>query len=286
MHVVSIAVNVPGPVAASRLAHLGAHVTKVEPPDGDPLSRYAPSWYAELCRGQDVQRVDLASRDGRAGLDALLAGADVLVTSSRPKSLRRLGLEAAALAARYPGLCQVAILGHAAPQQEASGHDLTYQATAGLLEPPHLPRALVADLAGAERVVGATLSLLLERTRAGRGGHLEIALADAARDFAAPFRHGLTTPSGVLGGASPRYAWYRAADGWVAVAALEQRSADRLTSAVAPDPLCAESLSALFGTRRAAEWADWAEQQDVPLAVIPDQQGPTWYGHTRSGGQR
>ncbi|HEY1528891.1 MAG TPA: CoA transferase, partial [Candidatus Angelobacter sp.] len=33
--IVSLALNVPGPVAAARLTSLGAEVTKVEPPGGD-----------------------------------------------------------------------------------------------------------------------------------------------------------------------------------------------------------------------------------------------------------
>lgn len=34
--IVVLAVNVPGPAAAARLRELGAAVTKVEPPEGDP----------------------------------------------------------------------------------------------------------------------------------------------------------------------------------------------------------------------------------------------------------
>ncbi len=40
--VVSLAVNLPGPLATARLAQLGADVTKVEPPAGDPLAVGAP----------------------------------------------------------------------------------------------------------------------------------------------------------------------------------------------------------------------------------------------------
>lgn len=50
--VVSLAVNLPGPLAAARLREMGAEVIKVEPPAGDPLAVGAPSWYAELIGGQ------------------------------------------------------------------------------------------------------------------------------------------------------------------------------------------------------------------------------------------
>ena len=45
MRAVSLAVNVPGPTTAARLVALGASVTKVEPPAGDPLETAHPAWY-------------------------------------------------------------------------------------------------------------------------------------------------------------------------------------------------------------------------------------------------
>src|SRR5947209_16338872 len=81
---VSLALNVPGPVAAARLRDLGAIATKVEPPAGDPLAVAAPDWYAELTAGQDVVRLDLKNTGARAELDRLLGAADLLLTAQRP----------------------------------------------------------------------------------------------------------------------------------------------------------------------------------------------------------
>jgi crotonobetainyl-CoA:carnitine CoA-transferase CaiB-like acyl-CoA transferase len=53
--VVSLAVNLPGPLAAARLREFGATVTKVEPPAGDPLAAGAPQWYSKLTSGQRVE---------------------------------------------------------------------------------------------------------------------------------------------------------------------------------------------------------------------------------------
>ncbi|MBA2476207.1 MAG: CoA transferase, partial [Actinobacteria bacterium] len=182
--VVSLAVNTPGPVAAARLRELGAEVTKVEPPGGDPLERVSRPWYDELRAGQEVVRLDLKSDEGRAALDELLAPADVLLTSHRPSALSRLGLAWSDLHARFPRLVQVAIVGFAAPDQELPGHDLTYLASRGLLAPPELPRTLIADLGGAERAVAAVLGLLLARERGDGAGYAEVALAGAADFFA------------------------------------------------------------------------------------------------------
>ncbi|MDQ3173285.1 MAG: CoA transferase, partial [Acidobacteriota bacterium] len=64
----TLAINVPGPVAAARLRELGATVVKVEPPGGDPLSRISPAWYESLTRDQKVVRLNLKEPDERARL--------------------------------------------------------------------------------------------------------------------------------------------------------------------------------------------------------------------------
>lgn len=233
--VVNLAVNVPGPVAAARLQALGATVCKVEPPGGDPLATAAPAWYRSLTAGQEVRRLDLKSAAGREELYRLLAGADLLLTAQRPSALTRLGLSPAELGRRFPHLAHVAIVGYPAPRQEEPGHDLTYLAEAGLLDPPALPRTLLADLAGAERAVAAALALLLARQRGLPLHPVEVSLAEAASALAEPLRHGLTAPGGLLGGGLPFYRCYPAREGWVAVAALEPHFAQRLLAELLED---------------------------------------------------
>src|SRR5438094_137949 len=140
VRVLSLAVNLPGPVAVAQLRRLGAAVVKIEPPAGDPLARARPQWYELLHRGQTVLSLDLKANDGRKQLGHWLGQSDLLVTATRTAALRRLGLDWASLHARDPRLCQVAIVGYPPPNQDVPGHDLTYQARAGLVEPPRLPR--------------------------------------------------------------------------------------------------------------------------------------------------
>lgn len=274
MRVVTLAVNVPGPAAAARLAELGAAVTKVEPAGGDPLARFAPAWYESLASGQEVRRLDLKESPGYAELDALLAGADLLLTSSRPASLARLGLSWEELHARHPRLSQVAIVGHPAPGQDEPGHDLTYLAGWGLLSPPEMPRTLLADLAGAERAASAALGMLLGRERGLGPGYAEVALSEAAAAFAAPLVHGLTSPGGILGGGLPGYGLYRASDGWLAVAALEEHFLRRLLSELGLETTDREALEAAFRKRPAAEWEQWAAERDLPMAALRDAPAP------------
>ncbi len=192
------------------------------------------------------------------------------LTSSRPGALARLGLAWAELHARFPRLCQVAIVGYPAPDQERPGHDLTYTAEHSLVVPPNLPRTLVADLGGAELATTAAVALLLARERGGEAGYAEVALADAASAFAAAVRHGATAPGGSLGGGNPAYGIYPARDGWVAVAALEPHFRQRLAEQLGLDELTHEALTDAFRARTADEWEAWAGEHDLPLGAVKD----------------
>lgn len=256
----TVALNVPGPVAVAHLVAEGASAVKVEPLTGDPLAGYSRSWYDELHAGVEVLRLDLKSPSGRAALDHLLAESDLVVTSQRPAALDRLGLGPAALALRHPQLRAVGIVGDVrAP--DVPGHDVTYQADAGLLR-GGLPLTFFADLAGAERVVSALLLAL----RDAPGTHRVVGLSDTLQDFTAPLRHGLTRPGDRFGGGDPAYGVYRTADGAVAVAALEPHFRSRLYLALSL-PLDAP-LEQVMATRTCAEWAAFATVHDLPLAIV------------------
>lgn len=268
MRVVNLSVNLPGPVAGWRLSQLGAAVTKVVPPFGDPVEAIAPDWYRRLTAGQTVVVLDLKVKAARRELDDLLAAADLLLTSSRPSALARLGLEWSVLEQRHPRLLQVAIVGNPEPDQERAGHDLTYAAETGLAAPPELPRTVVADLAGAERAATAAVALLLARANGHGPRYLEVALSDAAADFAAPLRHGLTTADGILGGGQAVYRFYEASDGWVAVAALEPHFRRRLVAELGIAREDAGAIAACIRRRTAAEWETWARELDLPLVAV------------------
>ena len=266
--VVSLALNVPGPVAAARLVELGATVVKVEPPAGDPLAHAHRGWYDLLHARQEVARLDLHEERDRARLDRLLERADLLLTSSRPATLERLALGWPELHARHPRLAQVAIVGYPRPHENRPGHDLTYVAARGLVAPPELPRTLIADLGGAQRAVEAALALILARERGEDAGYVEVALAEAADFFAAPLRLGLTAPGGGLGGGLPEYGLYRARTGWIALAALEQRFQERLRVELGLAALTREALEEAFRDRSPEDWEAWAAARDLPIAAV------------------
>lgn len=266
--IVSLALNAPGPVAAARLAEMGAEVTKVEPPAGDALRQIAPEWYEALHEKQKVLQLDLKSTDGQNSLDKLLANSDLLLTSFRPSALKRLGLDWESLRERYPRLCFVGIIGYLPPEEERSGHDLTYQAQFGLLNPPEMPSSLFVDLAAGERAVSMALALLNKMARTNESDCAWVGLHECARDLAAPFRAGLTSEGGMLNGGYPLYGFYRASDGWIAVAALEQHFADRLLLELNLKHAVRSELERIFLERSAAAWDSWAIERGLPLVAV------------------
>src|SRR6478672_8363501 len=268
--IVSLALNVPGPAAAARLTKLGADVIKIEPPSGDATKTAAPGWYETLCQGQTVLRLDLKSPEGRAELDGLLATADLLLASFRPSALQRLGLDWEALHARHPRLCFVGIIGYVAPFHERTGHDLTYQSDLGLLRPPQMPPTLFIDLAGAERAVSMALALLNRSARKSQAGCAWVSLHECAQDLAAPLKAGLTASNGMLGGAYPLYGFYRANDGWIAIAALEPHFAEKLLSELGLKKADRKELERIFLQRKAASWEKWATELDLPLVAVQE----------------
>lgn len=268
VRVVAITTNIPGPVAAARLRDLGANVVKIEPLRGDPLARAAPAWYAEIVAGMEVVQFDFSASEARALTAQRLRDADLLLTAMRPRSLAKAELDWESVHGRFPRLCCVALTGEGPPHEDRAGHDLTYQARAGTIVPPAMPRVLVGDMAAAERAVSTGLALLVQRERTGEAAAATVAITDAVLDFGKPYAHGLTNEEGSLGGGLPAYNIYRAREGWIAVAALEPHFVERLRAMLGLERLDAASLRAAFVKHSAQEWEELAQHHDLPLAAI------------------
>lgn len=264
--VVNLAANLPGPAAAQRLSRMGATVFKIEPPFGDPMETYYPDWYRDMSAGHTVVRIDLKVDEGRQILFDLLETTDILITATRPAAMERLGLGSDTLKLKFPRLCQTVIVGYPAPRDNEAGHDLTYQASMGLIDPPHMPRTLLSDMAGAERTVSSTLALLFNRERSGAGGYQIVPLSEAAEAFAEPLRYGSTMPGASLGGGIPEYNIYRTSDGWVAVATLEPHFKQRLEGAL--KIATPEEYRNAFAGQSCAHWQQWGQEQDLPIEVV------------------
>jgi len=91
--VIAVEQAVAAPFCSSRLADAGAHVIKVERPEGDFARGYdaaakgQSSYFVWLNRGKDSAVVDLATKEGRDQLEKLIASADVLLQNLKPGAL-------------------------------------------------------------------------------------------------------------------------------------------------------------------------------------------------------
>ena len=139
-----------------------------------------------------------------------------------------------------------------------------------MLETPRFPRIPLADYAGSERAVSALFALLWARERTGRGGWREVSMVEALAPYADALRYGLLAPGTLLGGGSPLYGLYRAASGWVALAALEPHFTVKLARGLGLAELTTEALAQAFLARPAREWEAWAAEQDIPLVAVHD----------------
>ena len=259
MRLVSIAQNVPGPVAVSRLVVEGATAIKIEPPWGDGLAALCKPWYDQLHARVRVERHDLKTALGIAALKQRLADTDVFLASQRPSALARLGLDRESLARGFPQLRYVSIVGDTANPEEP-GHDLTYQARAGLLQ-NLMPLTLIADMVGAERAHAAIKDVMHQP-----GGSRVVGLYDGLRDLAAPLYHGLTSPGGHLGGGNFSYQIYATREGRIALGALEPHFRARLYEGLGLSE--GDDPSAVFLNKTASEWEQWAATRDLPLVAL------------------
>ncbi len=262
----------PGPVAALRLAELGAEVLKIEAPGaGDPTRTMMQSssdrvagrpgaFYRLVNRGKRETRLDLKSEAGRNVLRALAAEADVLIESFRPGVMDRLGVGYATLRAVNPRLVYCAISGYGAsgPFAGHAGHDLNYIGYAGVLDQllsrdgtPIVPNFQIADLlGGALSAVTQILAALWHVSRGGAGRFVDVSMThathahnvvaqvalaneNAAADAARPAPDTAGAGQGLLNGGVPCYNLYRTQDGrWLAVGALELKFWENLCMAL------------------------------------------------------
>src|SRR2546425_3872949 len=169
----------PGAYCAQLLQAQGAHVTKIEPPAGDPIRRLpgGEAYFAALHRGQEFLTIDPRTESGQQALRRRIVDADVLVEGFRPRVLDRIELGYAALSALNPALVYCAITGYGSsgPMARRAGHDLNYLARSGALSlmpqrdgVPTIPGLQVADLAGGLQAAFLVAAGLAQRAQGGR----------------------------------------------------------------------------------------------------------------------
>lgn len=140
IRVIAVEQAVAAPFCSSRLADAGAEVIKIERPEGDFARGYdaaakgQSSYFVWLNRGKQSAVVDLATKEGCAELEKLIASADVLIQNLKPGSMDKLGFSRERLLKDYPRLISCTITGYGddGPYAHRKAYDLLIQAESGL----------------------------------------------------------------------------------------------------------------------------------------------------------
>jgi alpha-methylacyl-CoA racemase len=279
----------PGAYCTQLLQQHGADVTKIESPTGDPI-RALPAgeaYFDALHRGQQRLTLDLRSENGREALRQRIVDADVLVEGFRPGVMERMELGYDSLRLVNPALVYCAITGYGSrsPLAKRAGHDLNYLARSGALslmpladDRPVIPGLQVADLAGGLQAAFVIAAALADRGRTGHGARVEVSMADVMRGWTvlprAARRAGM--PGLPLTGELPCYHVYRAADGYLTVAALEPdfwgefcRVIDRADLASRQfDPAAVDEVQRTLAPGSRADWMARFGDRDVCVEPV------------------
>jgi len=220
LKVIAVEQAVAAPFCSSRLADAGADVIKIERPEGDFARGYdaaakgQSSYFVWLNRGKESVVVDLATKDGRAELEALIASADILLQNLKPGSMDKLGFSLERLRKDYPRLicCTITGYGDTGPYAHRKAYDLLIQAESGLASITGGPESAsrvglsIVDIATGATAHAAILEALIGRGRTGQGADIRISMFDVMADWLAvpllnseagnpPKRMGLAHPS-------------------------------------------------------------------------------------------
>lgn len=292
VRVIDLSMLLPGPLCTLILRDLGAEVTKIEPPyPGDysalwpPLVGDVSAMYHTVNRGKRIISLNLKDAGDRQQFHEFARHTDVVVEGFRPGVIEKLGIGYARLAELNPRIivCSISGYGQNGPYSQRGGHDLNYQALAGVLSisgqvrpvAPN-PQLQVADTA-AGSYAGALLIMaaLLEREKTGRGRHVDVSMSEQLLPLmttlyaVADAENRNPTPDGeLLSGGSPSYRIYRTKDDrFVSVGALEPKFWQALVVAVGLPELAevnhlvgpqsaeiADKLAQMFATRTRDEW--------------------------------
>jgi crotonobetainyl-CoA:carnitine CoA-transferase CaiB-like acyl-CoA transferase len=271
MRIVDVTSSISGPWCSQILGALGAQVIKVEHPlRGDDTRSWGPPfWEGESTAFLAVNAnklsigLDLKHELGREAILRMVERADVFLQNLRPRRAQSLGLGFESLLERNSRLvyCAIGAFGEPGPLSERPGYDPLMQAAGGIMsltgEPGGRPLrsgvSIVDQGAGLWAAIGI-LAALRERDR-GRGAQLvDTSLFETALNWV-PYQllgwlagGGLPHAEGSGMGLIAPYEAFATADGWIMVAAGN----DRLFEALCEALQCTElARDARFATNAA-----------------------------------
>ncbi len=263
LRVVDFSRILSGPYCTMVLGDLGADVVKIERPRvGDDTRHWGPpfigndaAYFLAVNRNKRSIALDLDDeRDLKVARD-LAAGADVVVENFRPGLMDEFGLGYELVRVANPSVIYCSISAFAeGPRHADPGYDIAIQALSGFMsitglgpeQPAKIGVAMLDVVTGLYAAVGI-LAALQRRHETGAGTKLLIPLFDASVaslvNQAANHLIGELVPQ-AMGTAHPNivpYRAFRAADGFLVIAAGNDRLHRRLCEVLGRDDLATDA---------------------------------------------
>ncbi|MCU0235464.1 MAG: CoA transferase [Acidobacteria bacterium] len=301
-----------GPFATMHLALLGAEVIKIENPDGGDLARklgnvnplnkqlMGTSFLAQNANKKSLT-LNLKFEEGKEIFRKLLKTADVVVENFRPGVMGKLGFSYEKICAINPKIvyCAISGFGQTGPDAFKPAYDQIIQGLSGVMAVngderlnPLRAGFPVCDTVGGLNAAFAIMAALFHRERSGEGQFIDIAMLDSIMPLmgwvAANLLIGNQQP--VLMGndnftAAPSGS-FRTQDGYVNIAANQQKQWEDLADALGVPELKTDSRFQERDTRKAnrkqltplleekllqqptANWVDVLNDKGIPTGDI------------------
>ncbi len=310
VRVVELTTFVAAPICGRMMSDLGADVVKIENLSGDPWRFAGASMGMPMeenenpCfdfynTGKKDIAVNLKTDDGMKVLLQLLEKADVFITNTRLKSLKKLGIDYESIHKKYPALIYGTISGYGdkGPDAEKPGFDNVafwcvpgYMSDMSYTENPYpvLPATGLGDAVTGTSLLSGILAALFARERTGNGDYVTVSLLNNALWV----MNGMITPAQDKYGhkypysrfvALPFTAAYKCRDGeriMLSIVDIQKDMAKLYKALERPDLLddprfgtsdnaiqhrreLFNILDPIFASRSCDEWVDILQSQDI-----------------------
>ena len=266
LKVLDFAQFLAGPMAALRLADLGAEVVKIERPETGDLCRSLvisdqkvggdSLLFHTINRNKKSIAADLKNAEDLARIRELLKDADVMIHNFRPGVMERIGLGWEIAHEINPRLVYGVVSGYgtSGPWVGKPGQDLLVQSLTGMpwlsgdeSQPPVPAGFAVLDITCGNHLVQGVMAALLRRERTGEGGLVEVDLMSSSLDMQfelfTSFLNGdgtmarRSTVSNANASVGAPYGIYACTDGYIAIAMTPIARLVELLSCAALEPL-------------------------------------------------
>ena len=293
------------------LADLGAEVILLEPPQGVASRRKAPLvngeslYFASHNANKKSVTLDLYNDEGKAQFLALLDSADMLIETTKPGEMAKLGLDATSLRQRRPDLVVLSItdFGQTGPYRDYQASNAVQLAMAAVLARSGIagnrPLLPPGDLALETTAVQAAWVALLgywQKLQTGTGNTMDFSIMEATAQIVDP---GLGVTGSAAAGRSANelapygrppvgflYPIFACADGHVRICVLNPRQWQGMCGWLGDDHAFTDPkygnigvrfkeikainalIAALFADKSGKELVAEGQQRGVPIAAV------------------